>query len=54
MAMDQLCYIRGIHGVTVNTVEIHEKDFRDKVRFFFLILKIISRNISQFPVDFFF
>lgn len=31
MATDQLAYIRGIHGVTVNTIEIHEKDFKDKV-----------------------
>jgi len=33
MATDQLSYIRGIHGVTVNTIEIHEKDFKDKVSF---------------------
>lgn len=31
MAADQLRYIRGIVGVNVNTVEIHEKDFKDKV-----------------------
>lgn len=31
MATDQLAYIRGIHGVTVNSIEIHEKDFKDKV-----------------------
>lgn len=31
MATDQLAYIRGIHGVTVNTIELHEKDFKDKV-----------------------
>lgn len=43
MATDQLAYIRGIHGVTVNTIEIHEKDFKDKV--------IIS--ISDFCVIFF-
>lgn len=33
MATDQLAYIRGIHGVTVNSIEIHEKDFKDKVRY---------------------
>ncbi|KAL4142954.1 hypothetical protein QTP88_005342 [Uroleucon formosanum] len=32
MATDQLAYIRGIHGVTVNTIEIHEKDFKDRVK----------------------
>lgn len=40
MATDQLAYIRGIHGVTVNTIEIHEKDFKDKVSgilFFILV-----------------
>lgn len=31
MATDQLTYIRGIHGVDVNTIEIHEKDFKDRV-----------------------
>lgn len=31
MAADQLRYIRGIVGINVNTVEIHEKDFKDKV-----------------------
>lgn len=31
MATDQLAYIRGIHGVTVNSIEIHEKDFKDRV-----------------------
>lgn len=31
MKTDQLAYIRGIHGVTVNTIEIHEKDFKDRV-----------------------
>lgn len=31
MANDQLAYIRGIHGVSVNTIEIHEKDFKDRV-----------------------
>lgn len=31
MAIDQLRYIRGIVGVNVNTIEIHEKDFKDKV-----------------------
>lgn len=33
MATDQLAYIRGIHGVTVNSIEIHEKDFKDKVNY---------------------
>uniref|UniRef100_A0A2S2R8N4 DNA replication licensing factor MCM2 n=1 Tax=Sipha flava TaxID=143950 RepID=A0A2S2R8N4_9HEMI len=32
MANDQLVYIRGIHGVSVNTIEIHEKDFKDRVK----------------------
>lgn len=31
MAKDQLSFIRGKHGIEVNTVEIHEKDFMDKV-----------------------
>lgn len=38
MATDQLAYIRGIHGVTVNTIEIHEKDFKDKVSFVYKFL----------------
>lgn len=35
MANDQLAYIRGIHGVNVNSIEIHEKDFKDKVSVFY-------------------
>lgn len=31
MTLDQITYIRGIHGVDVNVIEIHEKDFLDKV-----------------------
>ena len=31
MTLDQMMYIRGIHGVDVNVIEIHEKDFIDKV-----------------------
>lgn len=38
MATDQLAYIRGIHGVTVNSIEIHEKDFRDKVSNIFSVI----------------
>lgn len=40
MATDQLTYIRGIHGVTVNTIEIHEKDFKDKVSHLIFFLAI--------------
>lgn len=42
MILDQLAYIRGIHGVDVSSVEIHEKDFIDKVskRFYYLNLNI--------------
>uniref|UniRef100_A0A0K8T808 DNA replication licensing factor MCM2 n=1 Tax=Lygus hesperus TaxID=30085 RepID=A0A0K8T808_LYGHE len=32
MTLDQLAYIRGVHGVDVNTVEIQEKDFIDKAK----------------------
>uniref|UniRef100_A0A8D8WMM2 DNA replication licensing factor MCM2 n=2 Tax=Cacopsylla melanoneura TaxID=428564 RepID=A0A8D8WMM2_9HEMI len=32
MTLDQLMYIRGVHGVVVDTVEIHEKDFKEKAR----------------------
>uniref|UniRef100_T1IA51 DNA replication licensing factor MCM2 n=1 Tax=Rhodnius prolixus TaxID=13249 RepID=T1IA51_RHOPR len=32
MILDQLAYIRGIHGVDVSSVEIHEKDFIDKAK----------------------
>lgn len=32
MTMDQLMYIRGLHGVDVNRIEIHEKDFIDKAK----------------------
>ncbi|BES93672.1 DNA replication licensing factor [Nesidiocoris tenuis] len=32
MTLEQLAYIRGTHGVDVNTVEIHEKDFIDKAK----------------------
>ncbi|CAH1402014.1 unnamed protein product [Nezara viridula] len=32
MASDQMMYIRGIHGVAVNVIEIHEKDFIDKAK----------------------
>lgn len=31
MTLDQIAFIRGIHGVDVNVIEIHEKDFLDKV-----------------------
>ena len=31
MSIDQQRYIRGISGVAVNAVEIHEKDFLEKV-----------------------
>ncbi|XP_026679435.1 DNA replication licensing factor Mcm2 [Diaphorina citri] len=30
MTLDQLMYIRGVHGVVIDTVEIHEKDFKEK------------------------
>lgn len=43
MATDQLAYIRGIHGVTVNTIEIHEKDFKDKVS---LVYKLLFNSYS--------
>ncbi|XP_014249054.1 DNA replication licensing factor Mcm2 [Cimex lectularius] len=32
MALDQLAYIRGIHGFDVDQIEIHEKDFIDKAK----------------------
>uniref|UniRef100_A0A1B6ESV9 DNA replication licensing factor MCM2 n=2 Tax=Proconiini TaxID=565685 RepID=A0A1B6ESV9_9HEMI len=32
MTLDQIAYIRGIHGVDVNVIEIHEKDFLDKAK----------------------
>ncbi|XP_017303758.1 DNA replication licensing factor Mcm2 isoform X2 [Diaphorina citri] len=32
MTLDQLMYIRGVHGVVIDTVEIHEKDFKEKAR----------------------
>lgn len=38
MVSDQLTYIRGIHGVTVNSIEIHEKDFKDKVSNLFSLI----------------
>lgn len=31
MTLDQMTYIRGIHGVDINVIEIHEKDLVDKV-----------------------
>lgn len=43
MANDQLAYIRGIHGVSVNSIEIHEKDFKDKVSFFFFIYILFKK-----------
>uniref|UniRef100_A0A1B6CC10 DNA replication licensing factor MCM2 n=1 Tax=Clastoptera arizonana TaxID=38151 RepID=A0A1B6CC10_9HEMI len=32
MTLDQMTYIRGIHGVDINVIEIHEKDFIDKAK----------------------
>lgn len=46
MATDQLAYIRGIHGVTVNTIEIHEKDFKDRVSSLILFYNILSFTTS--------
>lgn len=44
MTLDQIAYIRGIHGVDVSVIEIHEKDFLDKVRLFhcFCVVLIIN------------
>lgn len=46
MATDQLAYIRGIHGVTVNTIEIHEKDFKDRVSNLILLYNILFFTTS--------